>query len=418
MSSDPLSIVALAGDGIGPEVMREAVLVLRAVERLFDLPLRITEAPVGWAAIDSVGRALPNDVLALCRSSDAILFGSVGLPDRDGTVPKAERPERAALLRLRQEFELFANLRPVRLYPELEHACPLKRERTADGVDMLVIRELTGGLYFGQPKETTLLADGQRRAVDSMVYTTNEIARIARVAFREAQRRRRRVTSVDKANVLESSILWREVVSEVGREFPDVTLEHMLADNASMQMLLRPGHFDVLLCENTFGDLLSDEAAALAGSLGMLPSASLNAEGGSGRAFGLYEPAGGTYSHFAEHADRLFGEHREQRRVAVRLAHLPGIDRMIAASDLIAVVSEASAKSLAAAADLQVLELPFNLPPLCVTQQWHERINKDPAQVWLREAVARVAGLFPETAITAADSVHSQDSFDLVEAGR
>ena len=295
MSSEPFSIVALAGDGIGPEVMREAVLVLRAVERLFELPLRITEAPVGWAAIDSVGRALPDDVLALCRSSDTILFGSVGLPDRDDTVPKEQRPERAALLRLRQEFELYANLRPVRLYPELEHACPLKRERTADGVDMLVIRELTGGLYFGQPKETTLLADGQRRAVDSMVYTTNEIARIARVAFREAQRRRRRrVTSVDKANVLESSILWREVVTEVGKEFPDVTLEHMLADNASMQMLLRPGHFDVLLCENTFGDLLSDEAAALAGSLGMLPSASLNAEGGSGRAFGLYEPAGGT----------------------------------------------------------------------------------------------------------------------------
>jgi len=190
MTHSPFSIVALAGDGIGPEVMREAVLVLRAVEQVFDVPLRITEAPVGWAAIDSVGRALPDDVLALCRSSDAILFGSVGLPDRDGTVPKEQRPERAALLRLRQEFELYANLRPVRLYPELEHACPLKRERTADGVDMLVIRELTGGLYFGRPKETTILPDGQRRAVDSMVYTTHEVARIARVAFREAQRRR------------------------------------------------------------------------------------------------------------------------------------------------------------------------------------------------------------------------------------
>lgn len=261
MNRAPFSIVALAGDGIGPEVMREAVLVLKAVEQLFDLPLRITEGLVGGPAIDSVGRALPDDVLSLRRSSDAVLFGSVGLSDRDGTVPKGQRPERAALLRLRLEVKLYANLRPVRLCPELEHACPPKRERTAGGVDMLVIRELTGGLYFGQPKETTVQADGQRRAVDLMVYTTNEIARIACVAFREAQRRRRRVTSVDKANLLESSLLWREVVSAVGTKFPDVTLEHMLADNASMQMLLRTGHFDVLLCENTFGDLLSDAAA-------------------------------------------------------------------------------------------------------------------------------------------------------------
>jgi 3-isopropylmalate dehydrogenase len=294
MSASSFHIAALAGDGIGPEVMREAIRVLRAVEQKFSLSLTITEAPVGWAGIDRTGHALSPEVMSLCKRSNAILFGSVGLPERDGTVPKEQRPERAALLRLRQEFELYANLRPVRLYPELGHACPLKPERIASGVDMLVIRELTGGLYFGQPKETTVLADGQRRAVDSMVYTTSEIERIARVAFHEARGRRRQVTSVDKANVLESSVLWREVVNAVAADFPDVTLEHMLADNAAMQMLLRPARFDVLLCENTFGDLLSDEAAALAGSLGMLPSASLGVGGKTGRSFGLYEPAGGT----------------------------------------------------------------------------------------------------------------------------
>lgn len=294
MSAAPFQIAALLGDGIGPEVMREAIAVLRAVERRFGVRFTITEAPVGWAGIDSTGHALSPEVMRLCQGSDAILFGSVGLPDRDGTVPKEQRPERAALLRLRQEFELYANLRPVRLYPELAHACPLKPERIAGGVDMLVVRELTGGLYFGQPKCTETLPDGQRRAVDSMVYTTSEIDRIARVAFHEARTRRRHVTSVDKANVLESSVLWREVVHAVAADFPDVTLEHMLADNAAMQMLLRPSRFDVLLCENTFGDLLSDEAAALAGSLGMLPSASLGVGGQAGRSFGLYEPAGGT----------------------------------------------------------------------------------------------------------------------------
>lgn len=294
MSASAFQIAALAGDGIGPEVMREAISVLRAVENRFSIRLTIAEAPVGWAGIDSAGHALSPDVMNLCQKSDAILFGSVGLPDRDGTVPKEQRPERAALLRLRQEFELYANLRPVRLYSQLAHACPLKPERIAGGVDMLVVRELTGGLYFGQPKCTETLSDGQRRAVDSMVYTTSEVERIARVAFYEARARRRHVTSVDKANVLESSVLWREVVSGVASDFPEVTLEHMLADNAAMQMILRPGRFDVLLCENTFGDLLSDEAAALAGSLGMLPSASLGVGGNAGRSFGLYEPAGGT----------------------------------------------------------------------------------------------------------------------------
>ena len=288
-----LQIAALAGDGIGPEVMREAILVLRAAEKKFGLRLDITEAPVGWAGIDAAGKALPDATLALCRRSDAVLFGSVGLPDRDPTIPKEERPERAALLRLRKEFGLFANLRPVVLSKALAFACPLQPERQGDGIDILVVRELTGGMYFGQPKKTEELADGGRRAVDTMVYTTAEIERIAHVGFRAARSRRKKLTSIDKANVLENGVLWREVVTRVGREYPDVTLEHLFVDNGAMQLVLRPVQFDVMLCENMFGDILSDEAAALAGSLGMLPSASLGATSGD-KTFGVYEPAGGT----------------------------------------------------------------------------------------------------------------------------
>jgi 3-isopropylmalate dehydrogenase len=286
-------IAALSGDGIGPEVMREAIKIVRATEKKFDFTLEITEAPVGWAGIDSAGQALPDTTLALCKNSDAILFGSVGLPDRDPTIPKEERPERAALLRLRKEFALFANLRPVQLPKALAHACPLRPERQGDGIDILVVRELTGGMYFGQPKKTEDMGGGQMRAIDTMVYTTSEIERIAEVAFRAALLRRKKLTSIDKANVLENGILWREVVTKIGRQFPDVVLEHMFVDNAAMQLLLRPTQFDVMVCENMFGDILSDEAAALAGSLGMLPSASLGATIGE-KTFGLYEPAGGT----------------------------------------------------------------------------------------------------------------------------
>lgn len=286
-------IAALAGDGIGPEVMREAIKVIRATEKKFGFTLEITEAPVGWAGIDAAGKALPDGTLELCRNSDSILFGSVGLPDRDPTIPKEERPERAALLRIRKEFGLFANLRPVQLPKALAHACPLRPERQGDGIDILVVRELTGGMYFGQPKKTEDLGDGNQRAIDTMVYTTPEIERIAHVAFCAAQLRRRKVTSIDKANVLENGILWRDVVTKVGRQYPDVTLEHMFVDNGAMQLLLRPTQFDVMLCENMFGDILSDEAAALAGSLGMLPSASLGATSGE-KTFGFYEPAGGT----------------------------------------------------------------------------------------------------------------------------
>ena len=301
MRSAPLKIAALAGDGIGPEVMREALRVLHAVGARFSLKIDVTEAPVGWAGIDASGKALPDATLQLCRNSDAILFGSVGLPDRDPTIPKEERPERAALLRIRKEFGLFANLRPVKLPKLLSHACPLRPERQGDGLDLLVVRELTGGLYFGQPKKTEEVVEkteggGERRfhrCIDTMVYTTPEIERIARVAFQAARLRRKKVTSIDKANVLENGILWREVVTRISREFPDVTLEHMFVDNGAMQLMLKPTQFDVMLCENLFGDILSDEAAALAGSLGMLPSASLGVTSGE-QTFGFYEPAGGT----------------------------------------------------------------------------------------------------------------------------
>ena len=298
MSSTTLKIAVLAGDGIGPEVMREAIKVLRAVEKKFSLTAKLTEAPVGWAGIDAAGKALPDATLKLCRESDCILFGSVGLPDRDPTIPKEERPERAALLRLRKEFGLFANLRPVKLYAELSHACPLSRERQGGGIDILVVRELTGGMYFGQPKKTEEISAGAgggviKRAIDTMVYTTPEIERIAHIAYRSARSRRKKLMSVDKANVLENGVLWREVVTKVSAQYPDVALDHIFVDNAAMQLLLKPAQFDVLLCENMFGDILSDEAAALAGSLGMLPSASLGAQSGD-RVFGFYEPAGGT----------------------------------------------------------------------------------------------------------------------------
>src|SRR5580693_5539243 len=286
-------VAALAGDGIGPEVMREAIKVLRVAEKKHGFTLEITAAAVGWAGIDAAGRALPDATLKLCKESDCILFGSVGLPDRDPTIPREERPERAALLRLRKEFGLFANLRPVKLPKVLAHACPLAKERQGNGIDILVVRELTGGMYFGQPKKTEDLGGGNFRAVDTMVYTTPEIERIAHVAFQAAQLRRKKLTSIDKANVLENGILWREVVTRVGKEYPDVQLEHQFVDNGAMQLILRPTQFDVMLCENMFGDILSDEAAALAGSLGMLPSASLGATTGGGM-FGLYEPAGGT----------------------------------------------------------------------------------------------------------------------------
>jgi 3-isopropylmalate dehydrogenase len=302
MSTNPLKIAALAGDGIGPEIMRETIKVLRAVEKKYELPIQITEAPVGWDALDKQGKALPDSTLALCKESDAILFGAVGLHYRDFEAPKEQRPERAALLRLHKEFDLYANLRPVKLPPALAHACPLRPERQSDGIDILVVRESAGGLYNAYPRKTEEVlevkstgATAQRviRAVDTMALTSSEIERIAHLAFRAAWLRRRKLTSVDKANILETSILWRKVVTSISKAYTQVTLHHMLVDTAAMQLMLRPTQFDVILCENTFGDILADEAAALVGSLGMLPSANLGTSY-QGRTFGLYEPAGGT----------------------------------------------------------------------------------------------------------------------------
>jgi 3-isopropylmalate dehydrogenase len=302
MTSSKHKIAALAGDGIGPEIMQEAIKVLRRVEKRHKLRLEISEAPVGWDAIDQEGKALPDSTLALCKESDAVLLGAVGLHYRDAEVPKEKRPERAASLRLRRQFGLFANLRRARVQPALAHACPLRPERQGDGIDILVVRESTGGLYHAYRKKTEAvleLEEGGRaarkvlRAVDTMALSATEIERVAHMAFLAAMLRRKRITSVDKANILETSILWRQVVTEVSRKYPEVILEHMLVDTAAMQLVLNPTQFDVVLCEGMFGEILSDVVAALVGSLGMLPSASIRTPRG-GRTFGLYEPAGGS----------------------------------------------------------------------------------------------------------------------------
>lgn len=290
-----LKFAVLAGDYIGPEVMSEALRVLRHATGPEGLTLDYTEAAVGGAAIDQHGAALPESTLKVCAAADAILFGSVGGPKWEKLPPK-EQPERAALLPLRKHFTLFANIRPGLLYRELADASPLKSERIPDGIDIVCIRELTGGLYFGLPKQTTTLPDGDVQAVDTMVYKKSEIERILRVAITAARARKRKLCSVDKANVLETSVLWRKTVSDyVALHAPDIVLSHMYVDNAAMQLARDPNQFDVFVTENMFGDILSDEMAVICGSLGMLSSASLGATKNSrGLPFGLYEPAGGT----------------------------------------------------------------------------------------------------------------------------
>ena len=279
------NIVVLPGDGIGPEVVAEAVRVLDAVARKSGRSLELNEYAIGGSSIDRIGVALTEETLAKCRESDAVLLGAVGGPKWDDPTAKI-RPEQG-LLTLRKGLGVFANLRPVRVYPELANASPLKPERLA-GVDMLVVRELTGGLYFGQPKFREN-KDGHERAVDTLEYHDHEIRRIVELAFTLAAGRRGRVTSVDKANVLESSRLWRQVTTTVGTRHPDIHLEHMLVDTAAMRLISSPASFDVIVTENTFGDILTDEASVLAGSMGLLPSASLG-EGGPG----LYEPIHGS----------------------------------------------------------------------------------------------------------------------------
>jgi 3-isopropylmalate dehydrogenase len=290
-----LKFAVLAGDYIGPEVMSEALRVLGHVAQGEGFALEPKAADVGGAAIDRHGKALPDSTLQTCEQSDAILFGSVGGPKWENLAP-TEQPERAALLPLRKHFTLFANIRPGILYPELTAASPLKSERIPDGIDIVCIRELTGGLYFGRPKETTTLADGDLQAVDTMVYRRSEIERIAATAIAAARSRKKRLCSIDKANVLETSVLWRKTVTGyAARHAPDIELSHMYVDNAAMQLVRNPNQFDVFVTENMFGDILSDEMAVVCGSLGMLSSASLGAGRNSlGLPFGLYEPAGGT----------------------------------------------------------------------------------------------------------------------------
>lgn len=285
-------IAVLAGDGIGPEVMAVARDVLLAVGRKFSIAFDLREAMVGGAAIDAVGRALPTETLAECEAADAILFGSVGGPQWE-SLPPAEQPERGALLPLRKHFGLFANLRPAVCLPQLTHASPLHPDIVEGGFDVLCVRELTGGLYFGEPKYIKT-EGGEDFAVDTMVYWESEVRRIAKVAFEAARKRRQRVTSIDKANVLQNGVLWRRVVADLARDYPDVTLDHLYVDNAAMQLIRNPKRFDVVLAENLFGDILSDEMAMLSGSLGMLPSASLGESTGGAARFGMYEPSGGS----------------------------------------------------------------------------------------------------------------------------
>jgi 3-isopropylmalate dehydrogenase len=280
------NIVVLAGDGIGPEVTAEARRVLDAVAARFGHTFAYDEQLLGGCAIDAHGTALPDATLAACRGADAVLLGAVGGPRWDDPNAKV-RPEQG-LLGLRKALGLYANLRPVTAHPLLAGASPLKAEKLV-GVDMMIVRELTGGLYFGQPRLRETIAGGRIRAVDTLEYTDEEIRRIVRLAFRLAAGRRKKVTSVDKANVLESSRLWRQVATEVAAEHPGIALEHQLVDSCAMRLVTHPAEFDVVVTENMFGDILSDEASVLTGSLGMLPSASL----GEGRK-GLYEPIHGS----------------------------------------------------------------------------------------------------------------------------
>ncbi|NHB89860.1 3-isopropylmalate dehydrogenase [Photorhabdus tasmaniensis] len=285
--SNSYHIAILPGDGIGPEIMTQAHKILDAIRQRFNIRITTSEYDVGGIAIDRHGCPLPLETVTGCEQADAILFGSVGGPKWEH-LPPAKQPERGALLPLRKHFKLFSNLRPARLYAGLEVFCPLRSDIAAKGFDILCVRELTGGIYFGQPKGR----EGQgkyERAFDTEIYHRFEIERIARIAFESARKRCNKVTSIDKANVLQSSVLWREVVTEIAKEYPDVAINHMYIDNATMQLIKDPSQFDVMLCSNIFGDILSDECAMITGSMGMLPSASLNE-----KSFGLYEPAGGS----------------------------------------------------------------------------------------------------------------------------
>lgn len=279
-------LLILPGDGIGPEIIAEAIKVLTTVKEIFQLPISWNQALVGGAAIDVKGCPLPETTLQLAKSAHGILLGAVGGPQWDHLV-MAQRPEQA-LLKLRSSLGLFSNLRPAMLYPQLANASSLKPE-IVSGLDLLIVRELTGGIYFGQPRGIRRTDNGEREGFNTYVYTETEIKRIARVAFEAAQKRNGRLCSVDKANVLEVTALWREVLNTVAKEYPNVELSHMYVDNAAMQLVKAPKQFDVIVTGNMFGDILSDAAAMLTGSIGLLPSASLNKENK-----GMYEPIHGS----------------------------------------------------------------------------------------------------------------------------
>ncbi len=280
-------IAILPGDGIGPEVMQEALKVLDATQKKFSFQLEYEFADVGGCAIDKHGEALPSHTVSLCESSDAILFGSVGGPKWE-SLPPEKQPERAALLPLRKHFKLFCNLRPARVFKALAGSSPLHPDIVGDGFDILCVRELTGGIYFGQPKGRQG-SGPEERAFDTMVYTREEIERIARMGFTLARKRRKKVTSVDKANVLTTMVFWREVVTEVGREYEDIELNHMYVDNATMQLVKNPHQFDVLLCGNMFGDIITDIGAIIQGGLGIAAGGNINPEGTA-----MFEPIGGS----------------------------------------------------------------------------------------------------------------------------
>ena len=281
------AIAVLAGDGIGPEVMREAVKVASAVAARFHRSVTFTEGLVGGAAFEEFGEHLPKETITLCTGSDAVLFGSVGGPIEQAHLPKWRGCEANSILSLRKSLSLAANLRPTRIFPQLVEGSPLKNSRVDTGVDLIIVRELLGDVYFGEKSSWT--SEGRRYARDVGTYTDEQISTVARVAFETARSRRGKVTSVDKANVLQTSKLWREVVHEIHAEYQDVELEDMLVDNCALQLVLDPGRFDVVVTSNLFGDILSDLASALPGSLGLSPSASLGASG-----IGLYEPSGGS----------------------------------------------------------------------------------------------------------------------------
>ncbi len=285
-----LSILNLPGDGIGVEVTREAVKVLRHVADAYGHNIVLSEGLLGGIAIHQTGEPFPEQTRQLALAADATLLGAVGLPEFDAAPPE-KRPERG-LLGIRKALQVYANLRPVRSYKALLDSSPLKNE-LVDGADMIIVRELTGGLYYGTPRGISGTG-AEERAVNTMTYTRAEIERVTHMAFQLASKRRKKVTSVDKSNVLENSQLWRRVVTEIAAGYPDIALDHMLVDNCAMQLVLTPKRFDVLLTENLFGDILSDEGAVLAGSIGMLPSASLGDQLPSGARVGLYEPVHGS----------------------------------------------------------------------------------------------------------------------------